>query len=152
MGRVRQKGTAPEAAVGVTLRSLGLAYRKNVRRLPGSPDYANRKQRWAVFVNGCFWHQHTGCHRATLPKANRSYWVAKFAENRLRDARAIRALRRDGFRVVIVWECEAINALPKLSKIAEPRRVDMRQPVDHRSVMVDVARLRRRRCLDQPHP
>ena len=151
MGRVRQKGTAPEAAVGALLRSQGLAYRKNVRSLPGSPDYANRKGRWAVFVNGCFWHQHTGCRRATVPKANHDYWTAKFADNRSRDAKSIRALRRAGFRVTIVWECEAANAGPKLLKLAESRRIGMRQAVDHGGVVVDVTGLRRGRCLDELH-
>jgi DNA mismatch endonuclease Vsr len=125
MGRVRQKGSAAELKVAAALRSVGVAYRKNVRALPGSPDFANRKRRWAVFVNGCFWHQHTGCSRATVPKANHCFWVEKFATNRKRDARAVRALRQAGFRVAIIWECEADSAESKLSKVFEPRRVDM---------------------------
>ena len=125
MGRVRQRDTAPESAVGAILRGLGTVYRKNVRALPGSPDFANRTRRWAVFVNGCFWHQHTGCPRATLPKGNNAFWVAKFARNRSRDANAVRALRMAGFRVVIVWECEAEAAGRRLLKILEPRRIDV---------------------------
>ncbi len=90
MGRVRQRDTRPEQAVALALRSLGIAYRKNVRGLPGSPDFANKSGKWAVFVHGCFWHRHTGCRRATTPKANREFWLTKFAANRTRDARAIR--------------------------------------------------------------
>lgn len=125
MGRVRQSGSAAELKVAAALRSLNVAYRKNVRALPGSPDFANRKRLWAVFVNGCFWHQHTGCSRATVPKANHAFWVEKFAANRARDARAVRALRRAGFRVAIIWECEADCAATKLSKILESRRIGL---------------------------
>jgi len=82
MGRVRQKDTRPEQAVAAALRSCGAAYRKNVRGLPGSPDFADRSRKWAVFVHGCFWHRHTGCRRATTPKANRDFWLEKFQANR----------------------------------------------------------------------
>lgn len=131
LGRVRQRGTAAELAVGRLLRELGLSYRKNVRGLPGAPDFANRRRRWAVFVQGCFWHRHTGCGRATIPKANREFWETKFARNRVRDATAVRALRRMGFRVVLVWECEVAEADRRLSKILKTSRVDVAEPVDH---------------------
>ena len=68
-------------------RELGLSYRRNVRNLPGSPDLANKSKGWVIFVNGCFWHRHTGCKRATIPKRNHNFWKQKFAENRRRDAR-----------------------------------------------------------------
>ena len=129
MARVRQRGTDAELTVGSALRQLGASYRLNVRKLPGSPDFANKARKWAIFVHGCFWHRHTGCVRATVPKTNEMFWRDKFAANRRRDAQAIRELRRLGFRVAIVWECEADD--PKilesnLSKILEPRRIDMR--------------------------
>jgi DNA mismatch endonuclease, patch repair protein len=120
MGRVRQAQTAAELDVAAALRALGAAYRMNVKNLPGSPDFANRRRKWAVFVNGCFWHRHTGCSRATVPKANNAFWLQKFAANRTRDARAVRALRRRGFRVAIVWECEVGEAETKLRRALEP--------------------------------
>ena len=106
MSRVRQQGTEAELAVAQALTRLGIRYRRNVSSLPGSPDFANRKLKWAIFVHGCFWHQHTGCKRATIPKTNECFWRDKFLANRLRDARAIRKLRRIGFRVSLVWECQ----------------------------------------------
>jgi len=112
MARVRQRGTQAERDVAQCLRSLGLAYRLNVRTLPGSPDFANRARRWAIFVHGCFWHQHRGCRHATVPTRNREFWCAKFAANRRRDARAVRALRRLHFRVLIVWECRSRDPGP----------------------------------------
>jgi DNA mismatch endonuclease (patch repair protein) len=125
MGRIRQRDTAAEIVVGRILRGLGAAYRKNVQGLPGSPDFANRKRKWAVFVHGCFWHRHTSCSRATVPKVNRAFWVEKFARNRMRDAAAIRLLRRGGWRVAVVWECELADAERRLSKILEPLRADL---------------------------
>ena len=124
MAGIRQRGTKIETMVAVTLRDFGLHYRKNVKGLPGSPDFANRSARWAIFVNGCFWHHHTGCRKATVPKSNTRFWKLKFRDNQQRDARAIRFLRRDGYRVVTIWECQIDRIPSKLSKILEPRSVD----------------------------
>jgi DNA mismatch endonuclease Vsr len=110
------------------------AYRLNVRSLPGSPDFANKRRKWAIFVHGCFWHQHTGCRRATVPKTNAEFWLEKFRRNRERDATAIHALRRLGFRVGVIWECE-IRDVERLSgilaEVLEARGVDVAESVDH---------------------
>jgi DNA mismatch endonuclease (patch repair protein) len=107
MQRVRQKGTPAEKAVARACRELGLRYRLNVKSLPGSPDLANKKERWAIFVHGCFWHQHEGCAKATTPKRNAGFWREKFVANRNRDNRKIRQLRALGYRVLVLWQCEA---------------------------------------------
>lgn len=109
MGGIRQHGTTPELAVRRVATELGLRYRVANRDLPGSPDLANRTRKWAIFVHGCYWHRHAGCRRATMPKRNADFWLAKFDANVLRDARARAALRREGFRVVTVWECQATD-------------------------------------------
>lgn len=106
LGKIRQHGTTPELLVRGIVRSLGSHYRVSNRDLPGSPDLANRSQHWAVFVHGCFWHSHARCVRATVPKRNRRFWTAKLRANQARDKRSIRELRRLGFRVFVVWECE----------------------------------------------
>jgi len=110
MGRVRQQGTTPELQVRQALTGLGLRYTTHNRDLPGSPDLANRSRRWAVFVHGCYWHRHKGCDKATTPKTNAEFWVTKFEFNRARDMRAQRALRRLGFKVLVIWECEAADS------------------------------------------
>lgn len=112
MARVRQKATSPELLVGKALRALGLRYRSKNRDLEGSPDFANRKARWAVFVHGCFWHRH-GCSATTTPGRNREFWEAKFARNRARDQRAAEALAARGFRVLVIWECETKRVQPE---------------------------------------
>ena len=134
MRRVRQRNTRAELIVAAMLRGLGLRYRKNVRKLPGTPDFANRRHRWAIFVHGCYWHHHKGCKRATVPTRNRDFWVAKFDANRTRDAKAVHALRNSGFKVVIVWECEALahnRAMSKLLQISETRRINICKTMKH---------------------
>lgn len=106
LSRIRQRGTKPELEVRRALSRLGIRYRVENRDLPGSPDLANRRKRWAVFVHGCYWHSHPGCSRATLPKRNRAFWEAKFEANRQRDARALQDLRARGFRTLVIWECK----------------------------------------------
>lgn len=107
MGDVRQRGTTPELAVREALARFGVRFRTSNRDLPGSPDIANRRQRWVVFVHGCYWHRHAGCRRTTTPKRNTGFWLAKFAANVARDARARRALRNQGYRVLTIWECDS---------------------------------------------
>ena len=116
LARVRQHGTTPELEIRRILRAKGHRYTCRNRDLPGSPDLANRRHRWAVFVHGCYWHSHEGCPRATIPKRNRRFWSAKFKANRERDRRAVVALSRLGFKVIVVWECETND--PRL-----PRRL-----------------------------
>ena len=106
MGRVRRRGTAPELLVRRACSALGLHYRIRNRDLPGSPDLANRSRRWALFVHGCYWHHHKGCSKATTPKTNPGFWLAKFARNQERDRAACKALRQQGYLVVTVWQCE----------------------------------------------
>lgn len=136
LARVKQKKTRPEEEVARRLRDLGLAYRRNVRTLPGSPDFANRSKGWAIFVNGCFWHHHTGCRRAGVPKNNRAFWQAKFAANRSRDAAKIRALRALGFRVLVIWECEVATCATRLARLAQGNRESRRPSSSRRPAVV----------------
>ena len=125
MQRVRRSGTPAENEVARVCRELGITYRRNVKTLPGSPDLANKLRRWTIFVNGCFWHGHTGCKQATVPKRNNQFWTSKFEANRRRDAKKIRELRKLGYRVLLVWECEAFETSlrKRLSNLSEARVV-----------------------------
>ena len=106
MSRVRQKGTENELIVRRVLHSIGGRFRVNRRALPGSPDISSKRRRKAIFVNGCFWHAHRDCPKASLPKSNAEFWRHKLAANIERDARKIAELRRLRFDVIVVWECE----------------------------------------------
>ena len=106
MSRVTGKETKPEIIVRKYLFARGLRYRKNVKRLPGTPDMVLPKYKTAVFVNGCFWHGHKGCKYAHLPSTNLEYWEKKIADNLERDERKKRELEELGYRVLIVWQCQ----------------------------------------------
>jgi DNA mismatch endonuclease (patch repair protein) len=106
MARVKQTGTQPERVVRALLRRLRLRYVSHVRRLPGRPDLVLRDFRIAIFVHGCFWHNHSGCRRGSLPSSNREFWLRKIASNVRRDRAAVRALRADNWSVAIIWQCQ----------------------------------------------
>lgn len=116
MARVRQAGTSPELAVRRVLRRLRVRVRTNGARLPGSPDLYDAQRRLAVFVHGCFWHRHRGCRACTTPTANASFWAQKFEDNVARDRRKAAELRRLGFRVLTVWECQVKSQI-KLAQL-----------------------------------
>lgn len=106
MARVRGKNTQPEIVVRQLAHALGYRFRLHRRDLPGCPDIVFPGHRKAIFVHGCFWHQHRRCGKATLPKTRRSFWAKKLAANEARDKRDIRSLRAMGWRVLILWECQ----------------------------------------------
>jgi DNA mismatch endonuclease (patch repair protein) len=105
MARIGTRDTQPELLVRRALRKLGLRYRLNVADLPGTPDLVLTKPRVAIFVHGCFWHGHT-CKKGARPKTNQQFWAEKLDGNIARDRKVRRELRRAGWRVLTVWECQ----------------------------------------------
>ncbi|MCY4579222.1 MAG: very short patch repair endonuclease [Chloroflexi bacterium] len=114
MAQVKSKDTKPEMTVRRLLHGLGYRYRLHRQDLPGRPDLVFPSRRKIVFVNGCFWHRHSGCVRATVPATNREFWSAKFERNRDRDRRNYALLADRGWGVMTVWECE-LQDLPTLA-------------------------------------
>lgn len=110
MGRIRSTDTSVEVKVRKYLFSLGFRYRKNVKTLPGKPDIVMPKYRTVIFIHGCFWHRHTNCKRATMPKTRTDYWEEKFARNVKNDELHIQQLTQQGWRVIVLWECEINKA------------------------------------------
>src|SRR5258705_4055489 len=107
MRAIGSRDTKPELFVRRLLRTMALGYRLHVADLPGSPDVILGRLRTAIFVHGCFWHRHQ-CRLGRVEPATRvDFWRRKFAANVARDRRAVKALKRLRWRVVIVWECEA---------------------------------------------
>ena len=105
MSHIRSTNTEPEEKVRKYLFSKGFRYRKNVRKLPGCPDIVLPKYHTVIFVNGCFWHKHD-CPRFVWPSSNEDYWIPKITRNVERDLKNHQILREQGWRVVVVWECE----------------------------------------------
>jgi DNA mismatch endonuclease (patch repair protein) len=106
MSRILSKNTKPEETVRKYLFSKGFRYLKNDKRYPGKPDIVLPKYKTVIFINGCFWHCHVGCPDFVQPKSNQNYWRAKLERNLIRDNINTNALHSDGWRVIVVWECE----------------------------------------------
>lgn len=102
----RGRDTAPELLVRQILRHLRVRYRSQAKHLPGNPDLVCVDRQTAIFVNGCFWHSHRGCSRATLPKVNRAFWKRKIQGNVRRDNAAKRELKSKDWEVVVLWTCQ----------------------------------------------
>ena len=110
MARIRSTQTKPELIVRRALHRRGFRFRLHRRDLPGKPDIVLPRHKLAIFVHGCFWHQHSNCKLASKPKSRSDYWGPKLAANVARDERSVRSLEQIGWSVQIVWECETRDA------------------------------------------
>lgn len=117
MSRIRGKDTKPELVVRKLLHAAGYRYRLHVNSMFGRPDIVLPRYKAVIFVHGCFWHRHSGCSVATMPKSNRPFWLAKFARNVERDRQNRTKLRKLGWRVFVVWECEVSSVSRSLKAI-----------------------------------
>lgn len=106
MSCIKGKGTKPEEIVRKYLFSRGFRYRKNDKRLPGTPDIVLQKYKTVIFVNGCFWHGHEGCKYFVWPQNNAGFWKKKIESNISRDRKKTGALKEQGWKVIVVWECD----------------------------------------------
>lgn len=127
MRQIRSKHMAPELAVRKMLFAHGYRYQIHVRSLPGKPDIVFGRKRKVVFVHGCFWHQHGSrtCKIARMPRSNVRYWRPKLIRNAERDSDHVKALKKEGWTVLTVWECEVQKVgslVPKLKNFLGPPR------------------------------
>jgi DNA mismatch endonuclease (patch repair protein) len=116
MSRVRSSNTKPERIIRSLLHRMGYRFRLHRRDLPGSPDIVLPKRRAIIFVHGCYWHQHAGCKKGTIPKQNSEFWSEKLTGNVRRDLETRKMLRSLGWRVLVIWECETKGKVEKLSR------------------------------------
>jgi DNA mismatch endonuclease, patch repair protein len=114
MARVKGKNTGPEIIVRKFLFSCGLRYRINDTRYPGSPDIVLPKFHTAIFVHGCFWHGHENCPAFRIPKSNTDFWRNKIISNIKRDQQKIDLLEHQGWKVIVIWECQVKKASERL--------------------------------------
>jgi DNA mismatch endonuclease (patch repair protein) len=106
MSRIRAKDTRPERVVRSALHRLGYRFRVHRKDLPGTPDIVLPKHRLVIFVHGCFWHRHPRCRMAYMPKTRVEFWRAKFEKNIRHDKDVLRDLKREGWTIMVVWECQ----------------------------------------------
>lgn len=109
MRAISSTHTKPEETVLSWLRSARFKPLRNVKRLPGSPDFVIPRKRVAILVHGCFWHKHRCRRGSRAPKANKAYWATKLANNQRRDRRVKAELKRLRWRVIVLWECEIVR-------------------------------------------
>ena len=108
MASIRSKDTKPEILVRKILHSYGFRFRLHKKNLPGEPDLYFTKYNLALFIHGCFWHQHD-CKNFRLPKSNIDFWKDKFKKTKERDKKHVIKLTEMGIRTHIIWECEIKN-------------------------------------------
>jgi|ERR1035438_844814 DNA mismatch endonuclease (patch repair protein) len=106
MRRIRSKDTSPEIALRRLIHGLGYRFRLHRKDLPGRPDIVFPGRRKVIFAHGCFWHQHPGCREGRVPSSRLDYWAAKLERNQVRDTESRALLEEQGWRVLVVWECE----------------------------------------------
>jgi DNA mismatch endonuclease (patch repair protein) len=106
MRRIRSNDTSPEVVVRKLVHKMGFRYRLHAANLPGKPDLVFPRLRRIIEVRGCFWHQHRGCIDSHVPKSRVEYWRPKLKRNQRRDRDNEKALRKLGWNVLTIWECE----------------------------------------------
>ena len=110
MSRIKGSKTKPEEIIAKYLFSQGFRYRRNVKKLPGTPDIVLKKYKTVIFVNGCFWHMHEGCKYFVWPKDNSEFWKNKLLANKERDEKEKKEIEELGWKVIVVWECQLKKA------------------------------------------
>jgi len=117
MSRVKGRDTKPEMLVRSFVHRMGFRFRVHRRDLPGNPDIVLPRHGKVIFVHGCFWHGHERCPRSKRPTTNKSFWNKKLDANIERDKRFQRELRRMGWKLLVVWQCETHNPEKLLGKL-----------------------------------
>ena len=102
--------TKPEMYVRRLVHARGFRYRLHVANLPGKPDMVFPKLQKVIFVHGCFWHLHSACREGRIPAVRREYWEPKLRRNVERDREHLAALKKLGWKSLVVWECETRRA------------------------------------------
>ena len=110
MSRIKGSKTKPEEIIAKYLFSQGFRYRRNVKKLPGTPDIVLKKYKTVIFVNGCFWHMHEGCKYFVWPKDNSEFWKNKLLANKERGEKEKKEIEELGWKVIVVWECQLKKA------------------------------------------
>lgn len=119
MAKITGKDSKPEILVRKYLFSQGYRFRKNDKRLPGTPDIVLPKYKTVIFVHGCFWHGHENCKRAKLPDTRREFWEHKISKNVERDKKNCAELASADWKVIIVWQCEISGIKKRIDKFRE---------------------------------
>ncbi|MEQ1675218.1 MAG: DNA mismatch endonuclease Vsr [Chitinophagaceae bacterium] len=106
MSRIRSTDTKPELLVRKFLHALGYRYKLHDKTLPGKPDIVLPKYRTLIFIHGCFWHGHANCKYYKVPQTRTDWWLKKINTNKDNDVKAVKALKKEGWKIIIIWTCK----------------------------------------------
>jgi DNA mismatch endonuclease, patch repair protein len=106
MQQIKGKNTKPEILLRKFLHAQGYRYKLHDKTLPGKPDLVLPKYKTVIFIHGCFWHGHHNCKYFTIPKTRTKWWTDKINRNAANDERAMKLLRKEGWKIITVWECK----------------------------------------------
>ena len=121
MSMIKGKNTKPEMLVRKFLHTNGYRYKLHDKSLPGKPDIVLPKYKTVIFVHGCYWHGHKNCKYFVVPKTRTEWWLNKINGNIANDEKAAKALKKEGWKIITIWECnlkpakvaKTLNALLK---------------------------------------
>ena len=125
MSRIKGKDTKPEMLVRKFLHANGYRYKLHDKKLPGKPYIVLPKYRTVIFVHGCFWHGHANCKYFVVPKTNTQWWTDKIIGNKANDEKAIKVLKKDGWKVIVIWECKLKPASLEITLISVSKRLSL---------------------------
>jgi DNA mismatch endonuclease (patch repair protein) len=128
MAAIKSKNTKPEMLVRRFLHASGFRYKLHDKTLPGKPDIVLPKYKTVIFIHGCFWHGHKDCKYYVVPKTRTEWWLNKINGNVTNDEKAIKALKKEGWKIIILWTCElkTFNSIKTLKNLADkilPKRL-----------------------------
>ena len=121
MSRIKGKDTKPEMLVRKFLHANGFRYKLHDKKLAGKPDIVLPKYKTVIFVHGCFWHGHKGCKYFTIPKTRTEWWQNKIEGNIANNVKAIKALKKEGWKIINIWTCnlKSTNYQKSLSSLLQ---------------------------------
>ena len=125
MSRIKGKDTKPEMLVRKYLHAQGFRYKLHDKTLPGKPDLVLPKYKTVIFIHGCFWHGHENCKYFKMPQTRTEWWTAKINYNKTKDKNAVSAIRKQGWKVIEIWECKLRKE--KLEKILNKLAVTLKK-------------------------
>jgi len=126
MSRIRSAHTKPEMLVRKFLHAQGYRYRLHDKKLPGKPDMVLPRYKTVILIHGCFWHGHNNCRYYVVPKTRTQWWLNKITANQANDAKAVKALKKDGWKIITVWECNLKPAKVEKTLAALVKKIERR--------------------------
>jgi DNA mismatch endonuclease (patch repair protein) len=123
MSQIRSRNTKPEILVRKFLHAQGFRYRLHDKKLPGKPDIVLPKYKTVIFIHGCFWHGHTECKYFVVPKTRTDWWLNKINSNIANDTKAVKALKKEGWKIISIWECQLKRLKAKKTLTALQRKL-----------------------------